>query len=131
MIPASWGRGFAAAQAASYLSNAPRAGVRVGAALFSKSNLIALGFNTYGQTHPFTQDKGFNRSIHAEIRCLLKRRHFDKNAGLVLYTWRERDDGTPGCSKPCVMCELAIREAGVRRVRFLSGCGQMEELNFS
>lgn len=128
MTSNSWKRGFLAARVASYLSNAPRVGVRVGAALFSKSNLIALGFNTYGQTHPFAQDKGFNRPIHAEMKCLLKRRHFDSNAGLVLYTWRERDDGSPGCSKPCVMCELAIREAGVRRVRFLSASGQMAEI---
>lgn len=128
MIPQSWYKGFCAARTASYLSNAPRAGIRIGAALFSKSNLIALGFNEYSTTHPLTQDKGFNRSMHAEIKCLLKRRHFDSNAGLVLYIWRERDDGTPGCSKPCKFCMAAIREAGVRRVRFLSASGQMEQL---
>lgn len=128
MKPTSWVRGFEAAKAASRYSIAPRIGLKVGAALFAKSTLLSIGFNTFGCTHPdsFRTDE-WHRNIHAEHRAILKRQHYsDWNS--VMYVYRERSDGTAGNCKPCVTCQMLMIEAGVRRVRFINAHGKMEEI---
>lgn len=124
----SWKRGFAAAKAASVHSNADKDSKKIGAAIFAKGNLIAIGFNTYGQTHPDAQrTQTFSRNIHAEHRAVLKRRYYVNN-GMVLYTYRETMDGKPACSKPCINCGQIIKEAGISIVRYINTNGDMEEM---
>lgn len=124
----SWMRGFEAAKAASRYAIAPRIGLRVGAALFAKSTLLSIGFNTYDFTHPDSYRTGeWHRNIHAEHRAILKRQHYaDWNS--VMYVYRERSDGTVGNCKPCSTCQILMAEAGVRRARFYNAKGRMEEI---
>ena len=124
-ISKSWQKGFAAARAASHHSNSSRISRRMGAALFSKSILISIGFNVYGHTHPNSADK--KTSIHAEHKAVLKRQYYN-NSGLVLYTYRETADGLPACSKPCLTCQQIIREAGISKVRFVDSQGGYAEM---
>ena len=113
---------------ASLYAITPRIGLRVGAALYAKSTLLSIGFNTYNVTHPDSgKGKDFNRNFHAEHRAIIKRQHYE-NGNLILYVWRERFDGTPGNCRPCMNCQLILREAGVKRVRFMNAAGKAEEL---
>jgi deoxycytidylate deaminase len=127
LITKSWIRGFQAAKAASIHSNTNRVSRRIGAALFSKSNLIAVGFNIYGTTHPDSDH--IRASLHAEHKAILKRQHFDDNSGLVVYIYRELANGNPACSKPCSNCQNILREAGISKVRFIELNGIYSEMS--
>lgn len=126
-VRASWKRGFALAKAASAHAQAPSASKRMGAALMAGSNVVSVGFNTYGKTHPDNCTKDFARSVHAEHSALLKRRHYE-HAAQVMYVYRETFDGQPACSRPCPNCLHLMKLSGVRRVRFITESGGMEEM---
>ena len=122
-------RGFDAALAASFLSTAPRTGLRLGAALFCGSRLLSLGSNRW-HSHPSSDNAEFTRSLHAENVALLRRKHYDAPRGrLILYVARQREDGSIGCSKPCANCMALARLAGVRRVWFYNAAGEPEEVS--
>ena len=110
-------KGFAVAFATALLSDAPRAGLRMGAALYSGSRLLAVGANRW-VTHPSSDNKEFNLSFHAEHVALVHRQHYDNTRRMTMYVGRRREDGTPGCSQPCNNCLELMRLAGVRRVWF-------------
>lgn len=127
MISKQWKRGFEIAKAASIHSNGDKASKKIGAALFSKGNLLSIGFNQWGVTHPDSANgKNYVRNLHAEHKAILKRRHYDDN-NLVLYTYRETCDGSPACSKPCNNCMNIIAEAGIKKVRYIDNNGLMTE----
>lgn len=110
-------RGFSVAFATALLSDAPRAGLRMGAALYTGSRLLAVGANRW-TTHPASDNVGFTRSFHAEHVALVRRKHYDVTNRLTMYVGRMREDGTIGCSRPCNNCLELMRLAGVRRVWF-------------
>ena len=110
----SWQRGFDAAKAARLYSNGDRPGRKLGAALFSGSNLISIGFNTFCKSHPHVKFPTFDKSIHAEHAALIKRQHYDNGNNLILYVYREDVDGKPVCSKPCPTCMAVITLANVK-----------------
>lgn len=109
-------RGFDAAFAAALLSDAPRAGLRMGASLFSGSRLLTIGANLYSRTHPKSDPVCF--STHAEHIALLKRQHYETQGKLILYVARRKADGTVGDSRPCANCMRLARLAGVTRIWF-------------
>ncbi len=127
---ASWKRGFETARAASLLSNGKRVAQRMGAAIFAGSNLLSVGFNSWGQSHPHSEHgKGWHRNLHAELRACLRIRHYDNRGGLICYVWREHSDGKSANSRPCRRCQTILAEAGIRRVRHLSSTGEPMELS--
>jgi len=123
----SWKRGFEAARVASLDSVAPHLARKVGAALFGGSILLALGHNTYGQSHP---DSQLLCNVHAEHRALLRRQYYE-GRGLIMYVFRQLASGAQACSKPCANCIGLMRIAGVRAVRFINDRGKAEEINVS
>lgn len=125
MASKMWKKGFRAAQVASVHSNAAKASRRVGAALFNKGNVVAIGFNTYGQTHPDADHR--KSSIHAEHKAILKRQYYSNN-GLIMYTYRETCDGFPANSMPCPSCQTIMREAGIKIVRYINEKGLPSEM---
>ena len=121
-------RGLSVALAASLLSNAPRTGLRLGAALYHGSRLLSIGANRWS-THPASDNNDvFCRSLHAEHCALVRRQHYDAPSRMTLYVARRREDGTLGCSKPCQNCMALARLAGVRRVWFYNTEGKPEEV---
>jgi len=125
----SWKKGFEVAKAASKYAIAPREGLRIGAALYAKSALLSIGFNTYYVTHPASaRNKLFDRNIHAEHRAIIKRQHYD-NSSMVMYVYRELANGILANCMPCLTCQKLMAEAGVKRVRFINEGGQFEELS--
>ena len=121
-------RGLSVALAASLLSNAPRVGLRLGAALYHGSRLLSLGTNRWC-THPASANtKEFDRTLHAEAVALLRRQHYDNPNRMTLYVARRREDNSMGCSKPCPNCMALARLAGVRRVWFYNHEGTPEEI---
>jgi deoxycytidylate deaminase len=122
-------RGFDAAFAASELSDAPRAGLRMGAALFSGPRLLTLGANLYERSHPKSEYRAlenFTRSTHCEHQALLRWQHYDKSKRLTLFVARRRHDGTVGNSRPCKNCMSLCRALGIRKVWFYEHAVRME-----
>lgn len=131
IIPKSWNRGFEVAKAASLLSNSPTVSKKMGAALFNRNNLISIGYNIYDKTHPLyvgrdKQGIDFCYNTHAELMAITRRRHYN-NGSLILYVYRETQNGELACSRPCKICSKVIKEFGVKRVRFIDEQGQFIE----
>jgi tRNA(Arg) A34 adenosine deaminase TadA len=122
-----------AASAAALSSNGPQKGFRLGASLYAGSNLLAAGHNLWGKTNPNSAHETYLGNVHAEISCLVKRRHYDKSNNLILYVSRTTTNSRQtveqyGCSRPCPRCMAAIKVAGVRRVRFFDEEGKPVEI---
>lgn len=120
-------RKFEIARAASFLSRA-RTARKVGAALFSGSILLSVGNNEYGHTHPNSKPYC---NLHAEHRCLLRRRYYKDGSNLCIYIYRETVDGSLGCSRPCANCISLLREAGVKKAYYFNVSGNIESLKIS
>jgi deoxycytidylate deaminase len=107
----------------------------MGAALFNGSKLVSIGFNTYFKSHPEhlvhgRGQKKYFENIHAEQAALIKRKHYDGDDNLIMYVWRELDNGAPAHSKPCEMCQRLMKIGGVKKVRFLEPDGSWAEMKF-
>ena len=117
------------ALAAAMLSTAPRTGLRVGAALYCGARLLSIGSNRW-HSHPESDNTEFTKSLHAENVALIRRKHYDAPRGrLTLYVARQREDGSVGCSRPCVNCIKLCRLAGVARIWFYAYNGKVEEMS--
>jgi deoxycytidylate deaminase len=121
-----WKTGFNAACVARNLSNGPTPGKRVGAALFSGSKLLSIGYNNYGQTHPDAATGQHNLNIHAEHMALIKRRHRE-DVNLIMYVYRETSTGV-GCSMPCNNCRKLLIVANINRIRYIDQTGEYVEV---
>ena len=112
-------RGFAIAFATAQLSDAPRAGLKMGACLMAGSRLLSVGANLYGRSHPASQQsEDFVRSTHCEHVAIVRRQHYDVRGKLTLYVARRRSDGSIGNSRPCINCLKLCQLAGVSRIWF-------------
>jgi deoxycytidylate deaminase len=121
-------RGFEAAFATAELSDAPRAGLKMGACLMAGSRILSVGANLYGRSHPASrQSEQYTCSTHCEHVALLRRQHYDTRARLTLYIARRRADGTIGNSKPCINCLKLCTLAGIARVHFYEN-GERKEI---
>lgn len=133
MLSGTWERGMAAAAGAALSSTGTQFGFKLGAALYAGSNLLASGHNVWNKTTPHSSHSGYNGNTHAEISCLVKRKHYDYSNNLIIYVYRATTDSQQtksqyACSRPCARCLDAIKIAGVRRVRFFDENGDPAEI---
>ena len=83
-----------------------------------RGRLLAVGRNSYIQTHPlqakFAKKAGRPQAIyvHAELAALMKARQQVHK----LVVFRYNKDGSPGNAKPCEICQLAIEAFNVKYV---------------
>jgi tRNA(Arg) A34 adenosine deaminase TadA len=86
-----------------------------------KGTLLSRASNSYTQTHPiqakYAKRAGLEHSIylHAEIACLLR-------AGTTpvykLTVERYYANGSPALARPCPICQLALKDWGVKHVEY-------------
>ncbi len=97
---------------------------RLGAVITNKKGtIISSGINVR-KTHPLqarharfiNPDACF---LHAEVSALVKCREVPH----TLYVARILKNGDTALAKPCEICELAIKEAGVKHVVYTVGSG--------
>jgi deoxycytidylate deaminase len=88
-----------------------------------RGNIIAVGKNSYTKTHTI-QSKYAKRVgeihkvyLHAEIDALIKA----QGKGYKIKIERYGKNGEPKNAKPCPICELAIKEAGIKFVEYTVG----------
>jgi tRNA(Arg) A34 adenosine deaminase TadA len=89
-----------------------------------RGRILSVGHNHYTKTHP-TQARyaalanmPHRMFLHAEISALVKCKSSDAYKIKI-----ERYDakGNPKLAKPCPVCELAIKEAGINFVEYTVG----------
>jgi deoxycytidylate deaminase len=92
----------------------------IAASLDHHNNIISIGENSYQKTHPmqsrFSRQAG-NRDreyLHAEIASLVKNRSIVESIMVVRMTC----GGLVRMARPCNICNLALREAGIKYIYF-------------
>lgn len=99
------------------LAKTVRGRYRVSAIVLDKRDrVIATGVNSYEKTHPLqarlSKKIGLHEKVylHAEIDALIKCRR----QGYKIYVCRIDHEGNTLMAKPCPICEMAIKEAGIK-----------------
>jgi tRNA(Arg) A34 adenosine deaminase TadA len=86
-----------------------------------RGRLIARAANSYKQTHPVQAryaalaGQPLRIYLHAEMACLLR------SGDVPIYKMvieRYHADGRPALAKPCPICQLAIKDWGVKHVEY-------------
>ena len=75
------------------------------------NRIVSYGWNQL-KTTPVAKNK-YNM-LHAEIHALIGQ----SVKGCTAYVYREHRNETLAMSKPCPSCELALREAGIKKVYY-------------
>lgn len=100
---------------------------RIAAAIVWKGRTISFGNNSY-KTSPFQKkyaDNEFKIFLHAEIAAIrkaLKILPVGLLKGTTLYVCRIKQGGW-GNSKPCLGCQRAIAEFGIKKVLYTTETG--------
>lgn len=83
-----------------------------------RGRLLSVGKNSYVKTHTLQAEYGRKAGkpkaiyIHAELDALLKAR----GEVYELRVFRYTKDGKPANASPCPICQLAIKDFGVKKV---------------
>lgn len=86
----------------------------------SKGNILSTGLNSYQKTHPIQAryaektKNSHNVFLHAEIAALVKNRYSEKASRI--YIARIHRNGDYALAKPCPICSMAIKEAGIQDI---------------
>lgn len=81
--------------------------------LNKRGRIVGESANSYTKTHPRNKDT-LRPYLHAEQRAILKAR----GQGVKLVVARVTKDGELAYSKPCEVCEMWIRESGIKSVEY-------------
>lgn len=85
-----------------------------------RGKVLSVGENSYKKTHPiqkkFAAMNGLPQKqfVHAEISALIKCKNI-KDAHQIKVI-RKHKNGNPANAKPCVICQSAIKEAGIKNI---------------
>lgn len=88
-----------------------------------KGRILSIGTNSYTKTHPRQAEMaakcGYHYKVylHAEIAALVR----CKSDGYKIKIERYNKSGDPLLAKPCEICELAIKEAGIKYIEYTVG----------
>ena len=85
-----------------------------------RGKVLSIGKNSYVKTHPlqahYAAKVGEPKKVflHAELAAIIKCPDITKAYRLVVF--RYNDDGTPGSTKPCCICQKAISKTSIVKV---------------
>ena len=101
--------------------------VHIGCIAVYKNRVIAVGYDT-NKTSPlqaeYNKYRGYilppqKNGIHAEMSCLIKIKDMDIDfSKVILYIYREDFNGNLAISRPCMACEHAIRDYGIKHIHY-------------
>lgn len=85
-----------------------------------KYHILSIGTNSFTKSH--TRQAYYARRIgnkvkiflHAEIDSLIK----CQGEPYAMFIARVKKDGTPALAKPCLICQGAIKDAGIQKVYY-------------
>ena len=101
----------------------------VAATLDKHNNIIATAENSYCKTHPLQAHlaeragRPCREYLHAEIGALVK--SYTKAEAIMVVRSTRR--GLTRCARPCDICMMALKEAGVRKIYYSDESGNIQE----
>jgi len=104
---------------------------QVGSVLLNKSKVVVTATNLERKSHPiqakFAERVGLHEKIflHAEIAALVK----CKEECDTIVVARVNPQGKIRMAKPCPICELALKEAGIQNIYYTTDNGFLYEYN--
>jgi len=88
-----------------------------------RGNVISRATNSYIKTHPKQKElavkcgQPMRQSLHAEVLAIIRCLKTNKKP-FKIRVERHNKIGEPMLAKPCVICELAIKEAGIKFIEY-------------
>ena len=103
---------------------------RHGAVLVKGSSIRNMACNKHRHCHfgkRFREANTGNATLHAELGVILG---MDRSVtqGATVYVARVNKEGVARMSKPCPMCENAMRHVGIKRVIYTDRNGRIETM---
>ena len=86
-----------------------------------RGNILSIGYNSYTKSHPYQAklaalvDEPYKIYLHAEIQAIVNLRG---GKPYHLHVERFNKRGLPMNSKPCKICQQAIKLAGIKEVTY-------------
>jgi len=105
----------------------PRYAFRHGAVLFDRSGKILSAKSNSLKTHPKLVKFTDYPYLHAESACILGH-GMDNCEGLSLLVLRVLKNDQVSLSKPCVICQRVIEDAGLKSVYYTDVNGMVKRL---
>lgn len=126
--PISLPRGLQIAREMAWKSNEP---YLLGSMLMNSGKVISKGFNRYNGTNAIVRKFFNHHTIHAEADALF-RAPSNLIRGGTIYVYRTRRDNTPGSAKPCLRCQMMLKEMGIRKAVYsIEMYPYFEEMRFN
>ena len=111
--------------------------VQVGCLAVYKGSILAKGWNTdrthtdqmkYNHYRFKCTDKYYPHKLHAEQMCLSKIKYLDIDfSKVVLYIYREYNDGTPAMARCCPSCFAAAKALNIGTIVYTTENGYAVE----
>jgi tRNA(Arg) A34 adenosine deaminase TadA len=85
-----------------------------------KGNILSIGQNNYVKTHPYqalcASKAGMPEKIylHAEIAAIIKCKDLSKAHSIHIFRYGKTQN--PLLAKPCKICALALKQAGIKEI---------------
>lgn len=105
----------------------PRYAFRHGAVLFDRSGKILSAKSNSLKTHPKLAKFTDYPYLHAESACIIGH-GMDNCEGLSLLVLRVLKNDQVSLSKPCVICQKVIEDAGLKSVYYTDVNGMVKRL---
>lgn len=90
---------------------------RHGAIVVKNGTIVAMGINRSVNNPDQVQFPKLQASVHAEVAALIACRKTDLR-GATIYVARICKDGSQAMSKPCINCQKALVERGIKKVYY-------------
>jgi len=89
--------------------------MRHGAVVIKGGRVLGVGINVMKNDPNIVPDPKTQSSVHAECAAIRACGNTDLR-GATLYVARIGKDGKPAMSKPCINCQKALRDRGIKKV---------------
>ncbi len=96
----------------------------ISATIYDKyGKIVSKAINNYNKTHPkqkyYAEKAGepYRQALHAEIAAIIRA----KGKGHSIFIERFNKHGQPRLAAPCKICQLAIKESGLKEIRYTVG----------
>ena len=89
-----------------------------------RGKVLSIGVNSYNKSHPlmakYAEQTGTPEKcyLHSEVAALVALNYNDRQKAHKLSVARVMKNGETGLAMPCPICQLAIKELGIKEVSY-------------
>ena len=89
-----------------------------------RGRVLSVGVNSYQKSHPAMKHYAIKAGnpeaqyVHAEVASLLALSYNDRQKAHKIFVSRLMKNGKTGLAMPCSICQLALKEYGIKEVSY-------------